>query len=99
MLFVLLLRKKIDKQLVKSYCPVSSLHICGKRFKILLYNSLFHLLIQLTLVLNHVTLVLTNQMLSITHEIYHSMDEGYEIGGLLLDISKAGYGQKALLLN
>ena len=30
-----------------------------------------------------------NQRLSITHEIYHSMDEGYEIWGVFLDISKA----------
>ena len=30
-----------------------------------------------------------NQRLSITHEIYHSMDEGYEIRGVFLDISKA----------
>ena len=27
--------------------------------------------------------------LLITHEIYHSMDEGYEIQGVFLDISKA----------
>ena len=30
-----------------------------------------------------------NQLLSITHEIYQSMDEGYEIRGVFLDISKA----------
>ena len=30
-----------------------------------------------------------NQLLSVTHEIYHSMDEGYKIGGVFLDISKA----------
>ena len=28
-------------------------------------------------------------LLSITYEIYHSMDEGYEIRGVFLDISKA----------
>ena len=30
-----------------------------------------------------------NQLLSITHEIYHSMDKGYGIRGVFLDISKA----------
>ena len=30
-----------------------------------------------------------NQLLSITHEIYHSMDEGYEIRGVFLGILKA----------
>ena len=30
-----------------------------------------------------------NYLLSITYEIYHSMDEGYEIRGVFLDISKA----------
>ena len=30
-----------------------------------------------------------NQMLSITQEIYHSMDERYQIRGVFLDISKA----------
>ena len=30
-----------------------------------------------------------NQLLSITHEIYKSFDEGFEVNGVLLDISKA----------
>ena len=30
-----------------------------------------------------------NQLISITHEIYRSMDLGYEVRGLFLDISKA----------
>ena len=30
-----------------------------------------------------------NQLLSITHEIYHSLDENYEIRAVFLDISKA----------
>ena len=37
-----------------------------------------------------------NQLLSIFHEIYHSMDEGYEIRVVLLDISNAF--EKVLLL-
>ena len=30
-----------------------------------------------------------NQHLAITHEIYKSFDEGFEVGGVFLDISKA----------
>ena len=30
-----------------------------------------------------------NQLLSITHKIYHSLDENYEIRAVFLDISKA----------
>ena len=54
-----------------------------------------------------------NQLLSITHEIYQSLDQGYEVRGVFLDISKAfdkvwhkgllykleQNGIKALLLN
>ena len=30
-----------------------------------------------------------NQVLSLTHEIYQSLDQGYEVRGVFLDISKA----------
>ena len=30
-----------------------------------------------------------NQLISITHEIYKSFDDGYEVRGVFLDISKA----------
>ena len=30
-----------------------------------------------------------NQLLSITHDIYKSFDEGYEVRGVFLDLSKA----------
>ena len=30
-----------------------------------------------------------NQLVSITHEIYKSLDEGHEVRGVFLDISKA----------
>ena len=30
-----------------------------------------------------------NQLLSIMHDIYQCLDQGYEVPGLLLDISKA----------
>ena len=86
--------KKNDKQLVKNYRPISLLPICGKIFERILYNSLFNFLNQNDLISPAQSGFkpgnsCINQLLSITHEIYHSMDEGYEIRGVFLDISKA----------
>ena len=86
--------KKNDKQLVKNYRPISLLPICGKIFERILYNSLFDFLNQNDLISPAQSGFkpgdsCINQLLSITHEIYHSMDEGYEIRGVFLDISKA----------
>ena len=58
--------KKNDKQLVKNYCPISLLPICGKIFERILYNSLFNFLtkmtsfLQLSLASSQVTRVLIN---------------------------------------
>ena len=38
--------KKSDKQILKSYRPVSVLFICGKVFKRLTYNNLFEYFIE-----------------------------------------------------
>ena len=86
--------KKNDKQLVKNYRPISLLPICGKIFERILYNSLFNFLNQNDLISPaqsgfKPSNSCINQLLSITHEIYHSIDEGYEIRGVFLDISKA----------
>ena len=86
--------EKNDAELVKNYRSISLLPICGKIFEHILYSSLFNFL-------NHNDLIspaqsglkpgdsCINQVLSITHEIYYSMDEGCEIRGVFLDISKA----------
>ena len=63
-------------------------------FKRILYNSLFHFLYQNNLISTaHPGFKPSdsriNQLLSITHEIYQSTDEGNEIRGVFLDISKA----------
>ena len=60
----------------------------------MLYNSLFNFLNQNDLISPAQFSFKSgdsciNQLLSITHEIYHSMDEGYEIQGVFLDISEA----------
>ena len=85
--------KKNDKQLVKKYYPISLLPVCGRSVECILYNSLFNSLNQ-----NYLTSPAQsgfrpgdsciNQLLSITHEIYYSMDKGCEIYGVFLDISK-----------
>ena len=86
--------KKNDKELVKNYRPISLVPICGKIFERILNNSLFDFLNQNDLISPAQSGLkpgdsCINQLLSITHEIYHSMDEGYEIRGVFLDISKA----------
>ena len=86
--------KKNDKQLVKNYRPISLLPICGKLFERILYNPLFDFLNQNGLISPAQPGFKSddsciNQLLSIIHEIYHSKDEGYEIRGVFLDISKA----------
>ena len=85
---------KGDKQSLADYRPISLLPICGKIFERLLYNEMFNFFIA-----NH--LISTNQsgfkpgdscinqLLSITHGIYASLDDGgYKVRDVFLDISK-----------
>ena len=85
------IRKMINS--CKNYCPISLLPTCGKIFECILYNFLFNFLNQNDLISPAQSSFkpgdsCINQLLSITHEIYHSVDEGYEIRGVFLDISK-----------
>ena len=85
--------KKNDKQLVENYRPISLLPICGKNFELLHYKSLFNFLNQNDLISPAQSCFkpvgsCINQLLSITREMYHCVDEGYEIRGVFLDISK-----------
>ena len=86
--------KKSDKQILENYQPVSLLPICGKVFERLIYNSLFEYFIQSDLISPYQSGFkpgdsCTNQLISITHEIYQSFDDGFEVRGVFLDISKA----------
>ena len=75
---------------MEHYHPVSLLPICGKIFKLLVYNSLFDFFIANKLISsNQSGLKPINQLLSITHEIYRSFDDGFEVTGVFLDIWKA----------
>ena len=82
------IRKAINK--LENYLPLSLLPICGKIFKRLMYNSLFEFFIANELISsNQSGDSYINQLLSITHEIYKSFDDGYEVRGVFFDISKA----------
>ena len=88
------IHKKGDKQILKNYRPVSLLPICGKVFERLIYDEMFEFF-------NENELISPNQsgfkpgdsciyqLLSITHEIFTSFDNGLETRGIFLDISKA----------
>ena len=78
---------------MENYCPLSLLPICGKIFERLIYNSLFEFLIANELISSNQSGFkpndsCINQLFSITHEIYKSLDDGYEVRGVFLDISK-----------
>ena len=91
---MLFLSIKNDKQLLKNYRPISLLPICSKVLERLLYNSMFEFFIQNNLITPNQSGFKTgdsciNQLISIAHEIYKSFDDGYEVRGVVLDISKA----------
>ena len=86
--------KKSDKQSLKNYRPILLLPIFGKRFERIIYNNNFEYLITNKFVSNNQSGFklgnsCVNQLLSITHEIYHSLDNGLEVRGVFLDVSKA----------
>ena len=86
--------KKGDKQCLKNHRPVSLLPVCGKIFERLIFNEMFGFLIENNLISSNQSGFkpgdsCINQLLSITHEIYKSFDDGFEVRGVFLDISKA----------
>ena len=87
------IHKKGDKQILKNYRLVSLLPICGKIFERLIFNELFNFLLENNLISPNQSGFkpgdsCINQLLSITHEIYNSFDEGLEVRSVFLDISK-----------
>ena len=90
---ILFLPIKNDKQSLKNYEPICLLPICVKVLERLLYNSVFEFFLQNHLITpNQPGFKICdscNQLISITHEIYKSFDDGYEVRGVLLHISKA----------
>ena len=86
--------KKSDKKILKNYQPVSLLPICRNVFECLIYNNLFEYFIENNLISPNQSGFkpgdsCTNQLISITHEIYQSFNDGFEVRGVFLNISKA----------
>ena len=76
--------QKGDKQLLKNDRPISLLPIFGKFFERIIYNNIFEYLTANKLISDNQSGFkpgdsCINQLLSITHEIYHSSDNGLEI--------------------
>ena len=87
------IHKKDDKQILKHYRPVSLLPICAKIFEIIIYN-IFDYLIENNLITENQSGFkpgdsYINQLLSITHDIYKYLDDGFKVKRVFLDISKA----------
>ena len=88
------IHKKGDKQMVQNYRPVSLLPICGKILERLMFNEMFEFFIENKLISSSQSGFkpgdsCINQLLSITHEVYSSFDEGLEVRSIFLDIAKA----------
>ena len=87
------IHKKGDKQVLKNYHPVSLLPICGEIFERLIFNEMFRVLLENLVSLNQSGFKpgdsCTNQPLSITHEIFQTFDERFEVRSVFLDIFKA----------
>ena len=86
--------KNGDKQCLKNYGPVSLFPICGKILERLTFNAMFRFLVEKNLISSNQSGFKPgdswiNQLLSITHEIYMSFDNRFEVRDAFLDISKA----------
>ena len=85
--------KKCHKQCVINDLPVSLQPICSKIFVRNIYNNRYNYLIDNKLISQNrsgFTRVESciNQLISITHDILHSLDDGFEVRGVFQDISK-----------
>ena len=92
--YVIPVHKKGSKQSLKKHRPISLLPICSKIFERLIYNEMFTFLTETNLISPNQSGFrpgdsCVNQLLAITHEICKSFNEGFEVRGIFLDISKA----------
>ena len=80
--------------MLQNYRPVSLLPICGKILERLMFNEMFEFFIENKLISSSQSGFklgdsCINQLLSISHEVYSSFDEGSEVRSIFLDIAKA----------
>ena len=85
---------KNDKQLKESYRPISSLPICGKILKRLIFDKRFEFFTDNELISSNQPGFKPedssiNQLLCITHDIYQFFDDDLETRSIFLDISSA----------
>ena len=97
------IHKKCDKQTLQNNYSVPLLPICSIIFEIPLYNEMFGFFLDKGLIsANQWDFKLRdsriNQLLSLTHDIYKSFDDGYEVGGGFLDILKVCRSYKFVCL-
>ena len=86
--------KKGNKQSLKSYRPISLLPICSKILSVSFITKCLPFFTEDNLISPNQSGFrpgdsCVNQLLAITHEIYKSFDEGFEVKVVFLDISKA----------
>ena len=91
--FYLYIRKETNRSL-KNYRPISLLPICSKIFERLIYNEMFTFFTENNLISPNQWGFrpgdsCVNQLLAVTHEIYKSFQEGFEVRRVFLNISKA----------
>ena len=87
-------RKKGNKQSLENYGQIFLLPICSKIFERLIYNEMFTFVTENNLISPNQSGFRpgdsrVNHLLAITHEIYKSFDEEFEVRGVFLGISKA----------
>ena len=76
--------KKGNKQSLKNYRPISLLPVFETNFERIIYNNIFEYLTTSKLISDNQSRVkpggsCVSQLLSITHEIYHSLDNGLKV--------------------
>ena len=88
------IHKKNERQCFENCCPVSLLPNCGKILEPFIFKEMLPFFIKNGLISQNQSGFkpgdsCINQALSITHEIYKSFDDGFDVRSVFLDISKA----------
>ena len=88
------IHKKGDKQMMQNFGPVLLLPIFGKIVERLMFNEMFEFFIEKKFISSSQSCFkpynsCINQLLSISHEVYSSFDEGLETRSISRDIAKA----------